>query len=46
MVLLDLRFNQFSEMRSYALVRSVLVQSDQPRIARHISGEDRGETTG
>jgi len=27
-----------------ALVRVLLVRPHQPRVARHISGEDRGET--
>jgi hypothetical protein len=33
-------------MRHEALVRSFLINAHQARIARHISGEDRGETAG
>jgi hypothetical protein len=31
-------------MRFEALVRAFLVNSHQARVARHIGGEDRGET--
>jgi hypothetical protein len=42
----DLRLNQLAEMRFQALVRALLVCSHQPRIPRHIGGEDRGEPAG
>ena len=45
-VLLDLRIDQLPEMRLEALVRAFLVRAHQARIARHIGGEDRGETAG
>jgi hypothetical protein len=32
-------------MRFETLVRTFLVEAHQPRIPRHISGEDRGKTT-
>ena len=44
--LLDLRLDQLTEMRLEALVRAVLVHAHQPRVARHIGGEDRGKTAG
>ena len=44
--LADLRIQQFDEMRLEALVRALLVGTHQARIAHHIGGEDRGETTG
>jgi hypothetical protein len=43
-VLLDFRINHLPEMRFEALLRALLVNSHQARIADHISGEDRGET--
>jgi hypothetical protein len=43
-VLLDLRIDELTEMRLEALVRALLVGTHQPRIPRHIGGEDRGET--
>ena len=43
-VLADLRIDQLAAMRLEAFVRAFLVRSHQPRIARHIGGEDRGET--
>jgi hypothetical protein len=33
-------------MRLQALERAFLVRAHQPRIARHIGGEDRGKTAG
>jgi hypothetical protein len=41
-VLGDLRINQLAEMRPQAFVRTLLVGSHQPRIPRHVCGEDRG----
>jgi len=43
-VLLDLRIDEFAAMRLEAIERAFLVRSHQPRVARHIGGEDRGET--
>jgi hypothetical protein len=40
----DLRIQELREMSLEALVRVLLVRPHQPRVARHISGEDRGET--
>jgi hypothetical protein len=45
-VLLDLRIDQLPEVRLEAFVRTLLVRPHQTRIARHIGGEDRGETAG
>jgi hypothetical protein len=45
-MLADLRIDHFGEMRLEALMRAFLVRPHQPRIARHIGGEDRGETAG
>jgi hypothetical protein len=45
-VLRDLRIDQFPEMRPQAFVRALLILTHQLRIARHIGGEDRGETVG
>jgi hypothetical protein len=42
-MLADLRFDHFSEMRLQAPVGPLLVSPHQPRIARHIGGEDRGK---
>jgi hypothetical protein len=44
MVLRDFWLNQVSKMRSEAFVGPFLVFPHLPRIARHIGGEDRGET--
>src|SRR4029077_18309149 len=44
-VLLDLRFDQLTEMRLEAFVRALLVYPHQPRITGDISGQDRGKTT-
>jgi len=40
----DLRIDELAAMRLETLERPFLVRSHQPRIARHIGGEDRGET--
>jgi hypothetical protein len=42
----DLRIDQLPQMRPEALVRALLIRSHQPRVARHIGGEDRGKTSG
>ena len=42
----DLRIDQLAEMRFEAFVGSLLILAHQPRVARHIGGEDRGETAG
>jgi hypothetical protein len=43
-VLVDLRIDQVAAQRLEAFERALLVGLDQPRIPRHISGEDRRET--
>jgi hypothetical protein len=43
-VLLDVRVDKLAAMRFEATKRAFLVHTHQPRIARHICGEDRGET--
>jgi len=45
-MLADLRLDKLAAMCLQAFVRPLLVGSHQPRIARHISGEDRGEAAG
>jgi hypothetical protein len=45
-MLLDLRIDEIAEMSSQPFVRALLIRPHQPRIAGHIGGEDRGETTG
>jgi len=45
-VLGDLRIDEIMPQRFEAFVRAFLVRSRQPRIPRHIGGEDRGETAG
>jgi hypothetical protein len=45
-MLADLRVNELAAMRLEAFVRSFLVHAHQARIARHIGGQDRGETAG
>src|SRR5262249_39430167 len=45
-VLLDFRIKQPLAMRFEASMRAFLVPAHQTRIARHIGGEDRGETAG
>jgi hypothetical protein len=45
-VLFDLRLNELSEMGFEAFVCPLLISTHQPRVAGHISGKDRGETTG
>ena len=42
----DGRIDQLLEVRSEVLVGAFLVRFHQARIARHVSGEDRGETAG
>ena len=42
----DLRVEQLPAMRLQAFERAFLVGPHQARIARHIGGEDRGETAG
>ena len=43
---LDLRVDELAAMRLEAFVRAFLIRAHQARIARHIGGEDRGETAG
>src|SRR5712671_73268 len=43
-VLGDLRIDKFAPQRLEAFERTFLVRLHQPRIPRHIGGEDRGET--
>jgi hypothetical protein len=45
-MLADLRVDELAAMRLEALVGAFLVSPHQPRIARYIGGEDRGETVG
>jgi hypothetical protein len=45
-MLVDLRLDKLAAMRLEALVCAFLVRAHQPRIARQIGGEDRGETAG
>jgi hypothetical protein len=42
----DLRIDEFAAMRLEAFVRAFLVRAHQTRVARHIGGQDRGETAG
>jgi hypothetical protein len=44
MMLGDLRIEEFAAQRLEAFERAFLVRPHQPRIPRHIGGEDRGET--
>ena len=46
MMLADRRINEFDEIRLDALVGAFLIGTHQARIARHIGGEDSGETAG
>src|SRR6266700_3930639 len=46
LMLLDLGIDELPAMRLETLVRAFLVRPHQARIARHISGEDRGQTAG
>ena len=41
---LDLRRDQLGEVHLQPFVRPLLVRPHKPRIARHVGGEDRGET--
>jgi hypothetical protein len=43
-MLVDLRIDQFAQMRLDAFVRAFLIGAHQARIAHHIGREDRGET--
>ena len=45
-VLGDLRIEELAAQRLEAFERALLVRPHQPRIPRHIGGEDRGETAG
>src|SRR5215472_4759914 len=45
-VLFDLRLNKLPEVDFEPLMRPLLICTHQPRIARHVGGEDRGETAG
>jgi hypothetical protein len=42
----DLRIEELAAQRLEAFERAFLVRPHQPRIPRHIGGEDRGETAG
>ena len=46
MMLGDFRIDELAAQRFEAFERAFLVRPHQPRIARHIGGEDRGETAG
>jgi hypothetical protein len=46
LVLGDLRIEELMAQRFEAFERAFLVRPHQPRIPRHIGGEDRGETAG
>ena len=45
-VLGDFRIEQLAPQRPERLEGAALVRADQPRIARHIGGKDRGKTAG
>jgi hypothetical protein len=45
-VLGELRIDELAAQRLEAFERALLVSSHQPRIARHIGGEDRSKTAG
>src|SRR4029077_13820907 len=45
-VLGDLRIEELAAQRFEAFERALLVRPHQPRIRRHIGGEDRSETAG
>src|SRR5689334_12195472 len=45
-VLGDLRIEKLAAQRLKAFERAFLIRAHQPRITRHIGGEDRGETAG
>jgi hypothetical protein len=40
----DLRVDELAAMRLEAFVRAFLVCAHQTRVARHVGGQDRGET--
>jgi hypothetical protein len=42
-VLGDLRIDQFAEVGLEPFVRPLLIRAHQPRIPRHVGGQDRGE---
>src|SRR5215469_10716518 len=42
-VFFDLRIDQLFKMRFEALMSALLVHAHQPRVARNVGGEDRGE---
>ena len=46
MVLRNLRIEELAAQRCEVFERAFLVRPHQPRIARHIGGEDRGKTAG
>ena len=43
-MLADLRVDELAAMRLQAFVRAFLIRTHQPRVARHIGGEDRGKS--
>jgi len=45
-ILADLRIDHFAQMRLEAFVRAFLIGAHQARIAHHIGGENRGQSTG
>jgi hypothetical protein len=45
-MLLDRWMGQLGEMRLDPIVSALLIRTHQPRVARHIGGEDRGQTAG
>jgi hypothetical protein len=44
LVFFDLRVDQLATMRLEAIKRAFPVGPHQPRVARHIGGQNRGET--
>ena len=42
----DFRIEELAAQRFEAFERALLVRSHQPRIPRHVGGEDRGEAGG
>jgi len=42
----DFRIEELAAQRLEAFERALLVRPHQPRVPRHIGGEDRGEATG
>src|SRR5262249_49859484 len=41
----DFRIDQLATMRLQAVERAFLIRPHQPRVARHIGGQDRGKAT-